>query len=265
MKNLIIKCGAAGDVIRTTPIIEKLKGEIWWLTTSPHEQLLPKNIKVIDIKNISELKNKNFDLLLSLDDDKEILKIISQISYKKIIGAFLDDEVPNYTNSVKKWFDMGLISKLGIKKANKLKKQNKKTYQEFLFEFIEEEFTGQKYKIPYFKNNKNKNLIGIETRCGTRWPTKEWNKFKELAELLKQDGYDIHFLKQKETLTEYIQDISECSYLFCGDTLAMHIGIAVGCQTFGIFTCTPPDEIYDYDLLHKIYDPRIINYYYTLL
>lgn len=263
MKNLIIKCGAAGDVIRTTPILKKLTGEIWWVTKSPHEQLLPKNVNIVDIKDIDTLKEKKFNLVLSLDDDFDILKNIHKLSYNKLTGAFLNNGIPDYTEDSKNWFDMGLISKLGINKANELKKENKRTYQEFLFEFIGETFSGEEYQIAPFKQNKIKKLVGIETRCGKRWPTKEWNKFLELQDLLIRDGYTVKFLNQKNTLTEYIDDISECEYLFCGDTLAMHIGIAVGCKTFGIFTCTPPNEIYDYKILNKIFDKNILNYFYT--
>src|ERR1700741_2383290 len=77
-KILIIKLGAIGDVIRTTPLLHKLKevnprAEIWWLTLSP--DVLPR--KWIDVvlsftpQSVVTLRATHFDTIYCLDKDKE--------------------------------------------------------------------------------------------------------------------------------------------------------------------------------------------------
>lgn len=264
MKILIIKCGASGDVVRTTAILSKLEGAIFWITKYPNNVLLPNNVKAFDIADIDKINNINFDLVLSLDDDVEILQKIQNLKHKVWVGAFLQDNSVDYTDNSKNWFDMSLVSKYGISVADKLKKQNTRCYQDYLFEFLGEKFNGEKYIINTSANLKKKeNLIGIEKRCGARWPTKQWNKYHELAEILTKDGYTVRFFEQKDFLLDYLRDISECTYIFCGDTLAMHLALGCNCKVFALFTCTPPAEIYDYGMLHKIYHKDVDKHFYT--
>ena len=74
LKNLIIKLGAQGDVLRTTPLLYALNGDNYWVTREESIALLPTSkelIKqVVDI-NIAEafLRDMIFDLVLCLDDD----------------------------------------------------------------------------------------------------------------------------------------------------------------------------------------------------
>ncbi len=76
-KILIIKLGAAGDVIRTTPILRKIKKdfpqcEIFWLTYFP--KLIPSlvdNILDFNLKNVLWLQSQEFDYVFNLDKDKE--------------------------------------------------------------------------------------------------------------------------------------------------------------------------------------------------
>ena len=40
MNTLIVKLGATGDVVRTTPLLRRLNGEVTWLTASKNVVLL---------------------------------------------------------------------------------------------------------------------------------------------------------------------------------------------------------------------------------
>src|SRR6478609_5039145 len=75
---LIIKLGAIGDVIRTTPLLNKIRKEytnakVTWLTLTP--AILPSSaieeILSFELKNILYLENTSFDILINLDKDKE--------------------------------------------------------------------------------------------------------------------------------------------------------------------------------------------------
>ncbi|UCE05610.1 MAG: hypothetical protein JSW07_18730 [bacterium] len=77
-KILIIKVGAAGDVIRTTPLLRKLKqvypeSYITWLTLSPELAASgwADQIMNFDLKNIITLQSSHFNLLINLDKDLE--------------------------------------------------------------------------------------------------------------------------------------------------------------------------------------------------
>jgi len=67
---LIIKLGAIGDVIRTTPLLRKLKQEfehakIWWLTLTP--EILPAEVDMpmgFVLKHIISLEAIQFSILL---------------------------------------------------------------------------------------------------------------------------------------------------------------------------------------------------------
>jgi len=264
MKILILKCGASGDVVRTTTLLKKLKGDIYWVTKKENICFLPKTIKKIEFKKAKQfLKNKYFDLVLSLDDDFECAKLTTLIKYNILCGSYIKDDTVKYTDSCSSWFDMGIISKYGIVHANKFKKQNTQSYQEHLFNFLGINYCGEEYDINIPNVKKIKNLISIETRCGDRWPSKKWDGYHKLADLLEKENYTVQFLKQRKNIKEYINDIAQSDYLFCGDTLAMHIGIAAHVKTFSIFTCTPHQEIYNYNNLIKIYGKNVDKYLYT--
>lgn len=255
MKTLIIKTGAQGDVLRTTTILNILKNqEIHWLTKENAMPLLENNpyIKeIIPSNNKNSLKNREFDLILSLDDEIEMCKLASEIKTKKLIGAYYNNK-RIYTEDSSSWFDMGVISKHGIEKANQLKKTNKLSYQQHLFKMLNKEFK----KEPYIFNVKPKNIpkiiIGIEKRAGKVWPMKQWSKYEQLAELLKKDGYQVIFFKERPTLKEYINNINNCGLIITGDTLAMHIALALNKKVIALFGPTPAEEIETYNKMTKI-------------
>ncbi len=270
---LIIKLGAIGDVLRTTPILHILDGEIDWLVKASALEILDRSRVNIHLyensKDLETIMEKEYDIVLSLDDDEKALNIASlvKIKAKKFIGAFLNKQgIPDYTHESSPWFDMSLISKYGKEKADYLKFSNRKTWQEFLFEMMGFKFRGEKYILPKDIPIKPtvRGLIGIEKRASDRWPTKIWNKYDELTYLLERDGLEIRFFQQRESFKEYIIDISECEMVISGDTLAMHVSMALGKKTIALFTCTSPWEIYDYGLLTKVISPKLdIAFYKT--
>jgi hypothetical protein len=63
---------------------------------------------------------------------------------------------------------------------------------------------------------------------------------------LENDGFKVKIFHQRSHLRDYVDDINECECVVCGDTLAMHSGLALRKRVAAIFTCTSPYEIYDY-------------------
>lgn len=269
MRTLIIKLGAIGDVVRTTVLLRELEGEIYWLTKKHSKDFLNSDrISQIyfmdDENNINELKNKEFDLVINLEEEINVLKLLKQIKMRRIIGVFLDEENKiDYSPESKYWFDMSRISKFGLLDADQLKKENKKSVPQIYIEMIGKEFHGQEYDIGIKPKpaEEVKGKIGLINVTTGLWKNKYWNGYDELDYILKEKGYDVKYLVLRDTLKEHINDINNCELIVCGDTFGMHIALALKKKVIAIFNCTPPDEIWDYNRMIKIKSPMYDKYF----
>src|SRR3989339_351390 len=133
MKILIVKLAAIGDVLRTTSLlpglVKKYPGAaIDWLTSKSGNEILLNNPLIRKVFTWEERENiDGYDLVIGLEDDREVADYVSSVRSENVIGAYSKNEKVIYTPSA--WFDMSLISKYGIEEANRLKKLNRKTYQ----------------------------------------------------------------------------------------------------------------------------------------
>jgi len=207
MEILIVKLGAIGDVIRTTSILSGLKSKykdysINWITQKESFDILRNNNLIDkiylmegDIEN--KAKNKEYDLIINLEDSYEACELVSKINKKKIIGSYLDNGKITYTEDSSLWFDMGLVSKFGKEKADSLKVENKRTYQEIIYKILNLDYKNQlpvlnlsKEELEFRrkfaeKNNIENNglVIGINTGAGGRWQDKKLS-IEKTAELI---------------------------------------------------------------------------------
>ncbi len=253
-------------------MLSVLDQDVYWVTRKESIPLLPKGTgalrEVIDIECADRaLQNISFDLVLCLDDDLEAARLASRVNKKNLIGSFLkSSEEVKYTPSAVQWFDMGFISRFGRERANELKLKNRRTYQDIIFAMLGKKFNGEEYLLNHRNNNnrnkKEKLSVGIESRVGSRWPTKKWNKYEELGKFLCREGFEVKFFRQRDKVGQYIEDIGECDLIVTGDTLALHIGLALEINTVANFTCTSPTEIYDYGRMIKIVSPLLENVFY---
>lgn len=271
MSNILIcKTNALGDVVRTTPILRVIDGNIFWLTSKEAVELLPRleTLKILTPNEIDALKNINFDLVLSLEEDAELVKVLTKLKYRKLIGVYYDFESNglSYTDESREWYDMSLISKYGKERADLLKWENRKSYQEILFGMIGKRFKGEEYLLNYeispIQKKHRKKVIAIERRAGEVWSMKVWPYYDELKAKIEKEGYEVIVLRQRDTLIEYIKDIDEADILICGDTLAMHLGIYLRKKVIALFLCTSPWEIYDYGRVVKIVNPFLKEAFY---
>ena len=256
MKILIIKTGAAGDVVRTTSLLNVLQGEVHWEIDPGYEALLPSN--VIFYRE----GGKQFDLVISLEESETCARLASSVNTEKLIGIYWENGKIKYTDDSAGWFDMSLVSKFGKEKANELKKKNKLPFQHYLFKMLGRNFTAERYRIsnPHYVR---KSIIGIEKRSGNVWPNKAWSGYNELADRLKETGHQVKFFEQKKNILEYMKDVAACSHVISGDTLAMHLALAYEIPCVALFNCTSPDEIYDYGLLKKVVSPLLEENFYS--
>lgn len=270
MKIAVIKIGATGDVVRTTTLLHLFPNdEITWITAAMNRAILPQNWpslkRIIAIEEINEsnIFLEKFDLVISLDDDVQCAKIASALQSNKLLGIFYQHDKVNYTTDSSLWFDMGLSSKFGKEEADEIKKKNQLSYQEILFQILGHVFKGEECLICNVNLlSTEKKLIGLERRAGNRWPTKLWNKYDQLAAKLESQSYKIFYFEERSTFQEYIQDISKVEAMVCGDTLGMHLALALQKPIVTIFSCTSPAEIFAYERMSKIVSPFLNEVYY---
>ena len=266
---LIIKTGAAGDVVRTTSLLNILKGNIYWIVDPKNKLIFPDSFPGLhvltpaDIEN-SNLRNIEFDLVLSLEEELWCAQLASSVSAKKLIGVHFNHDGLTYSAQSSGWYDMSLISKKGKAVANALKKSNPFPFQHWLFNMTGSTFTNQSYAI--HQNSAIKKidgLVGIESRVGYTWPNKHWAGYECLEKEITALGYHVKYFRQRENIRDYFDDIASCSSIISGDSLPMHVALAYKIPCIAIFNCTPPTEIYEYGILQKIVSPLLQTHLYS--
>lgn len=269
MENLlIIKTGAAGDVVRTTSLLNVLEGHIYWVTSAWNKLLLPDNmpnlIKLTAAEAFQSLKDVQFSQVISLEEDDDCARLASEVNTKDLAGVYLHNARINYTDNSTYWFDMSRVSRFGLEKANQLKADNTLSYQDCIFRMIGKKFNSEPYRIYTDASiQPTDKLIGIEKRSGNVWPDKQWWGYDELINKLEVNNHPVKVFTQRDNIRVYLKDISGCSHIVSGDTLAMHIALAYGKSCTGIFNCTSPQEIFDYGLLRKVISPLLSKYFYS--
>ncbi|MBU1650901.1 glycosyltransferase family 9 protein [bacterium] len=249
---LIIKLGAVGDVIRTTPLLHVFRQpgvHITWLTETP--AVLPKDkvdrVLKLDAANLAFLQAAKFDTIYNLDKDAQAIALTELIDAPEKIGFHMDQNVcvPVGDAARKKWLT-GLFDDLN--------KANTDSYPEEIFEICGLKFSGERYIVslhdsPPFNLELPRPLVGLNTGCGIRWPSRLWavENWIELSQSLLARGYGVLLLggpdeEERNTLISaasgaaylgtfplqrFFHLINEVDLLVTGVTMAMHIGIGL--------------------------------------
>jgi len=253
---LIIKLGAMGDVIRTTPLLRKLKEvyphcEIWWLTHSP--EIIPSVVDVIlsfTPASTSILYQTHFDILYNLDKEREACALTNAITADVKKGFFLrDGKCAPIDKDAEHKFLTGLFDDLN--------KANTKSYPQEIFEMCGFSFSGEHYLLDNFASdgyqwrlNRKKKIVGLNTGCGERWTSRLWPEehWASLARQLKKSGYLPLLLGGEQEhkknsrlaratgakylghfpLKQFINLVDQCDLVVTAVTMAMHIAIGLG-------------------------------------
>lgn len=205
-KILIIKLGAAGDVLRTTPILRGLKRKfprsfITWVTEKESKDLLKENdyidrLLFYDSETIQRLEIERFDILICLDKEIKATALATRVRAKKKIGFGLDEKTGNIAPLNKESL---YAFRLGL--SNELKfKQNQKTYPQIIFEMASLDYKNDEYILKisdaegkYAQEllhkigiSNNDLIIGLNTGAGFRFANKSWTEggFVELVDLI---------------------------------------------------------------------------------
>jgi len=276
-KVLIIKLGAVGDVIRTTPLLRKLQKElpeayITWLTYSPEilsDNWVGRKLNV-SAENIELLKQIEFDWLINLDKDPIAITLTKIIKAEKKSGFTIDEfghATPISTEAEKHKWLTGLFDD-----ENKI---NTKHYVQEIFEIAGFNFYDEEYILEISPSNfnwninKSKTVVGLNTGCGGRWISRLWPKeyWIKLAKDLITKGYEIILLGgqnedeknkliSKESgakyfgyfsLNQFISLVNECDIIVSTVTMAMHLAIGLKKQLILFNNIFNKNEFYLYN------------------
>ncbi len=276
-KILVLKLGALGDVIRTTPIIRRLRelfpnAQITWLTYFPKvlstdwvDQILE-----VNIENLTLLKNIEFDWLINLDKDPLAISLTKEITAIKKNGFTIDEwgRAISISNKAEehKWIT-------GI--FDDVNKKNNKHYVLEIFEICNFKFSDEEYILDISDNNvtwdisKDKRVIGLNTGCGGRWSSRLWSKenWIDLSKGLLKQNYEVILLggkdehKKNEEIRKstgakyfgyfpidvFINLLNNCDLIVTSVTMAMHLAIGLKKQLILFNNIFNKSEFYLYN------------------
>jgi ADP-heptose:LPS heptosyltransferase len=266
VNTLIVKLGATGDVVRTTPLLEKLGGEVIWLTEPKNAILLHgvnENLRCLAWEQREAVPDIAYDLIINLEDTQEIGLYLNGLKAKQRFGAYAAaDGRLSYTEDSQCWFDLSLISSHGRERADELKFLNRRTYQDLIFDGLGLQFEGEKYLLPEPIETGLSGDVAIAADSGPVWPMKKWAYFGALKERLENRGLRINVLPKRSSLLEHLADVRNHLCLVGGDSLPMHFALGTGTRCVSLFTCTSPWEIYGYGIQTKIISPLLEEFFY---
>ncbi len=285
---LIIKGRAQGDVLRTTALLPGLKrkfpdSHISWLVDEESLDLLVHNPYVDRIicfrwEDTLSLGVEKFEILVSLDKEASSIAVATRINSSQKFG-FGMNEYGNLTifNRASEY-----AYRLGIDDELKFY-QNKKTYQEIIYEIAEIEYKNDEYVFrlkeedkkkaqEFFRKNKvpkNRLSVGLNTGAGTKFETKQWpeERYLKLIDLLstqlqanvfllgglrekefnqsleKKSSHRVYNTGSDNSLLDFAGFVSMLDLVVSSDTLGMHLAIGLGKKVIALFGPTCPQEI----------------------
>src|SRR5262245_28658840 len=192
MNVLIIKLGATGDVVRTTPLLRRLNGSVTWITAAKNAVLLDglsDNLRHFSWESRARALDIPYDLAINLEDTLEVALFLKSARPAEIFGAYAESSGRLcYTGNSKGWFDLSLISSYGSRKADRLKLLNRQTYQELIFTGLGLSFAGDSYLLPDPTETGLSGDVAIAADSGHVWPMKKWAYYRELRKALEERG-----------------------------------------------------------------------------
>lgn len=251
---LIIKLGAIGDVIRTTPLLYRIfeenpKSAVWWLTLTP--EVIPScvdKVLSLSLESLILLQNTEFYKVINLDKDDYACGLTKSLKAKEKYGFTLVNGKPAPIDQLSYHkFLTGIFDSVN--------QNNTKSYLQEIFEIVGWEYKGEEYIIEVDNSmrwnlpNDNMPVIGLNTGCGGRWVSRIWpeHSWVELISLLQENHYFPMLLGgeaedernkkiSEETgayypgyfdLKKFISLVNQCDLVVTAVTMALHIAIGL--------------------------------------
>ncbi|MBN8704311.1 MAG: glycosyltransferase family 9 protein [Bacteroidetes bacterium] len=257
---LIIKLGAIGDVIRTSPLVQKYRQvypgcHISWITLSP-EVVPSKTVDKIykfEFKSVYALTHQKFDIAINLDKDVEACSLLEDVYAIEKYGFTMQDGHVTVANHLAEHkFITGMFDNIS--------KTNTMNYMEEIFEICGFTFNKEPYVLelnPAYdgiwgdlkSRASGKKIIGLNTGCGERWLTRLWPEayWIELIKNIQAAGHfplllggpaeDAQNKKYAEAtgafypgtfpLQQFFSLTNQCDVILTAVSMMMHIAIGL--------------------------------------
>ncbi len=258
-RGIIIKLGAAGDVLRSTPLLRALDPfatgtKILWVTHSP--ELVPTEACEAvrpTAATLARIEAGKWDFCWNLDKDPEACAIAAATKATKYRGYTLRDGVPFPV-------DEAAWHKFATGIDDPYSRGNEQSYVEEIFDIVGLAYKSEEYWLrsptPSAQARASELLpktgaIGLNIGAGKRWPSRIWpaDYWIELIELLKSRGLAPVLLGGPEEvemsarlvsetgcvasgvqpLEIFYAMIAQCKCVVTAVTMAMHL--AIGART----------------------------------
>jgi len=204
---LVLKLGAMGDALRTTPVLAALKRKykkswIVWVTDEESYPILEHNDRIdqliINTPSFTQpLLGQSFDIVICLDKDPTVTSLAMRINAHHRYGFAMSPygTLDIFNDASRYSLMLGLDDDL---KFN----TNQKTYQQIIYEMVELPYHRDEYIYNLQETDRreaetiirelagpgNGPRIGLNTGCGDVFATKKWptGHFIALARMLRQ-------------------------------------------------------------------------------
>lgn len=267
------------------------RAAITWITRTESVPLLQRNPYIAEVLELGpealvHLQTRTFDRVINLDASKTSAALASAARSDRKDGFILDRRgyVQPTNDAARQWLEAGIF--------DDLKRNGSSTYQDrmagilglsgrehrYVFELGADEVERARRHLASIGLDFQKPVIGLNTGAGGRWPLKQWREDGYL-ELVARIGRreDVQFvllggpaeqernnrLKRASevplldpgcdnTVRHFAALLSHSHVVVTGDTLAMHLSLALGKRTVVLFGPTSAAEIELYDLGEKV-------------
>jgi heptosyltransferase-2 len=274
------------------PLVEAHpRAAITWITRKESVPLLQRNPYVAEVlefgaEALIHLQTRTFDRVINLDASKISAALATAARSRRKDGFVLDERgyVQPTNDAARRWLEAGIF--------DDIKRQGSSTYQDrmaeilgvagrkhhYVFELAADEVRRARAHLESIGLDFERPVIGLNTGAGGRWPLKQWREDGYL-ELVARVGRrdDVQFmllggpaeqdrndrLKRASavrlldpgcdnTVRHFAALLSHCDMAVTGDTLAMHLSLALGKRTVVLFGPTSAAEIELYGLGEKV-------------
>lgn len=279
---LLVKLGAAGDVIRTTPLLQPLRRDypdhaLTWVTDFP--ALVPRSagdVRRFDASTLLWLRHARFDLAINLDKDRQACALLREVAAARKVGFTLGEDglcrpvtegvTPAMAGAARAKYLTGLFDDVN--------RACTQSYLQEIFAICGYEFAGEPYELdrpepaPAFDLPAGGALVGLNTGCGGRWTSRLWpeESWAGLARGLQAAGLGVVLLGGPDEhaknerlaaatgacypghfdLATFIGLVDRCDLVVSAVTMAMHIALGLGKRLV---------------LLNNIFNPREFELY----
>jgi heptosyltransferase-2 len=265
---------------------------ITWITRKESVPLLERNPYVAEVLELGpealvHLQTRVFDRVINLDASKISAALAAAARSTRKDGFVLDERgcVEPTNDAARRWFEAGLFD--DIKRQGTATYQDRMAAilglegrpHRYVFELSEGERARATAHLESIGLGAGAPVIGLNTGAGGRWPLKQWRE-DGYVELIRRVGLqqpDVRFLllggPSEEERNERLKSASRvplfdpgcrntvrhfgalldhCDVVITGDTLAMHLSLALKKRTVVLFGPTSAAEIELYGLGEKV-------------